>query len=126
MTTRQAERLLAEGDLVEIGIAANAMRYRLHPEPIVTYVVDRNINTTNQCESLCAFCAFGRRPGDEEGWVISRDDLARKIEELLAQGGRQVLMQGGLHPDLDLAWYEDLLRWIRRRWLHRPAAVHGI
>ncbi|HUT25884.1 MAG TPA: CofH family radical SAM protein, partial [Sumerlaeia bacterium] len=134
MTPDEAERLFTNGDLLELGRAARAVRRRLHPEPVVTYVVDRNINTTNQCESLCAFCAFARPCGDAEGYVLDRETIASKIEELvelcasrparapekpLENGGLpppQILMQGGLCPDLDLAWYEDLFRWMRERW----------
>ena len=116
LSPEQAEQLLAGGDLLELGRAAHAMRLRLHPEPCVTYVVDRNINTTNQCESLCAFCAFGRKVGAPDGYVLDRAAIAAKIDELFALGGRQILMQGGLHPELGLAWHEDLFRWMRARW----------
>lgn len=116
LMSQEAESLLVSADLIDLGHAANAARWRLHPEPRVTYNIDRNINTTNQCESLCAFCAFAHEVGDVEGWVLDRETITAKIDELFAKGGRQILMQGGLHPQLDLAWYEDLFRWMRAQW----------
>ncbi|MBN1868231.1 CofH family radical SAM protein [Candidatus Sumerlaeota bacterium] len=116
MTRDQAAQLLAQGDLIDLGRAANDMRMRLHPDPIVTYAIDRNINTTNECVSLCEFCAFAREPSASEAWTLDRDAIAAKIEELCACGGRQILLQGGLSPRLDLAWYENLFRWMRERW----------
>jgi cyclic dehypoxanthinyl futalosine synthase len=91
-----------------------AVRQRLHPEPVATYVIDRNINYTNVCVADCDFCAFYRRPGDPEGYILPREELYRKIRELQAVGGTQILMQGGHHPYLKLDWYEQLLGDIRR------------
>ena len=88
---------------------------RLHPEPYRTYNIDRNINYTNICTAVCDFCAFYRGPKHPEGYVLDREVLLTKIEETVALGGDQILMQGGLHPTLTLEWYEDLLRDIKDR-----------
>ena len=111
-----AETLYYGASLHTLAALAHAMRLRLHPEPVVTYVGDRNINYSNVCVCACRFCAFFRAPGDPEGYVISREDMAQKIDETLRLGGTQILLQGGHHPDLPLEWYEDLLRWLRERW----------
>lgn len=111
-----AEALYYGASLHTLAALAHAMRLRLHPEPIVTYVGDRNINYSNICVCACRFCAFFRAPGDAEGYVISREEMAQKIDETLRLGGTQILLQGGHHPDLPLEWYEDLLRRLRERW----------
>jgi cyclic dehypoxanthinyl futalosine synthase len=113
MSDAEAERLFASPDLLAIGRAAHAARLRLHPEPIVTYVIDRNINYTNVCITDCSFCAFYRKAGDDEAYVRTRDELRGKIRETYAAGGSQILMQGGLNPELPFAWYEELLRWMK-------------
>src|SRR5574342_4540 len=89
--------LLRDGDLLELGMLADAVRWRLHPEPVVTYIIDRNINYTNVCTAQCAFCAFYRDLPSKEGYVLSKRELAQKIEETIALGGNQILLQGGLH-----------------------------
>ena len=111
----QALRLLTSAPLLDLGLAADLVRRRLHPDPIVTYIVDRNINYTNVCVARCSFCAFYRDPGHPEGYLHSRESLHAKIEETLALGGTGILMQGGHHPDLPLEWYEDLLRSFKER-----------
>ncbi|MFQ5876589.1 MAG: cyclic dehypoxanthinyl futalosine synthase [Acidobacteriota bacterium] len=111
----EALLLLREAPLIDLALAADLVRRRIHPEPIVTYIVDRNINYTNVCVARCSFCAFYRDPGHPEGYLHSRRTLFAKIEEMLALGGTGVLMQGGHHPDLRLEWYEDLLRAFRER-----------
>jgi len=121
LSEAEALLLLEEGDLLDLGEAADAVRRRLHPEPVVTYIVDRNVNYTNICISGCAFCAFHRPPGHPEGYVLSREELEAKLRETKAAGGIQILLQGGLHPELPLEWYEDLLRSIKAAGLH----VHG-
>jgi dehypoxanthine futalosine cyclase len=109
-----AVRLYREADLLAIGQAARAARFRQVPERRVTYLIDRNINYTNVCITDCHFCAFYRpSTGHPEAYVLRREELARKVEELLEVGGTRILMQGGHHPGLPLAWYEDLLRWLR-------------
>ncbi len=110
-------------DLFELGFLAREVRRRLHPEPIVTYIVDRNINYTNICVSGCKFCAYYRSPGDPGGYLLSFEELARKIEETLALGGYQILLQGGLHPDLPLSYYEEMLTFIKERF--PQVHIHG-
>ena len=111
----EALLLLRRAPLLDLGMAADRVRRRLHPEPIVTYIVDRNINYTNVCVVRCSFCAFYRDPGHPEGYLHSKESLYAKIEETLALGGTGILMQGGHHPDLPLEWYEDLLRSFKER-----------
>ncbi len=108
-------------DILTLGRWANFARRRRHPEARVTYVVDRNINYTNICLSGCRFCAFFRPPGHVEGYVLSWEELARKLEETLDLGGTGILLQGGLNPDLPLGYYEELVGFIREKGL----AVHG-
>jgi cyclic dehypoxanthinyl futalosine synthase len=115
--------LLKSHNLAALGRAANAVTRRLHPEPFRTYNIDRNINYTNICASGCRFCAFSRTADDADGYVIATDALHRKIEETIALGGRQILLQGGLHPKLTIDWYEDLLRGIKERF--PQVNVHG-
>ena len=123
MTPQQAGDLFRSDDLIGIGMAADALRRKLHPEGVVTYIIDRNINYTNFCSEYCSFCAFYRPMGHAEGYVHGHDVILEKIQETLDLGGTGVLMQGGLHPDLKIEWYEDMLRAIRVRfgdriWLH--------
>ncbi|MEW6387452.1 MAG: cyclic dehypoxanthinyl futalosine synthase, partial [Thermodesulfobacteriota bacterium] len=113
---------LWDQDLLTLGYWADAARRRLHPEPRVTYVVDRNINYTNICTSGCRFCAFYRPPGDPEGYVLEQGALADKLRETKDLGGTGILLQGGLNPALPLEYYEELVSFIRRQFgLH----VHG-
>jgi cyclic dehypoxanthinyl futalosine synthase len=100
----------------ELGRLADNLRKRLHPDKVVTYVVDRNVNYSNVCVSVCTFCAFYRKPGSEEGYVHSYEDIFRKVEEMIELGGSGVLMQGGLHPDLPLDYYTGLLRELKVRY----------
>ncbi len=109
----QAWELYREADFHTLGKMAHAVRLEKHPAPVVTYVVDRNINYSNICSCGCRFCAFFRPPGHPEGYLLSRDELSKKIEETLSLGGTQILMQGGHHPDLRLSFYEDMLRFIK-------------
>ncbi|MCI0652484.1 MAG: dehypoxanthine futalosine cyclase [Planctomycetes bacterium] len=112
--------------------SADRARARLHRAGEVTYVVDRNVNYSNVCSSVCVFCAFYRPPGDAEGYVLAYDEIFRKIEETIEHGGSGILMQGGLHPDLPLRWYTDLFREIKARYpgfyLHclSPTEIHGL
>ena len=103
-------------DLPALGRAADAVCRRLHPEPYRTYNIDRNINYTNVCAAVCDFCAFYRKSGDADAYVLPREVLYQKIEETIALGGDQVLMQGGLHPSFKLDWYEELLRDLKSRY----------
>lgn len=113
--------LEAEADIHRLGALADGVRRMKHPERIVTYVIDRNINYTDICISACKFCAFYKLPESGEGYLISRDELKSKIDETLAVGGTQILLQGGLHPDLNLDYYEDLVAFIKSRGI----SVHG-
>jgi cyclic dehypoxanthinyl futalosine synthase len=109
-------RLFECRDLAALGRAADAVTRRLHPEPYRTYNIDRNINYTNVCAAVCDFCAFYRKSGDEDAYVLPREELYRKIDETVALGGDQILMQGGNHPSLKLEWYEELLRDLKARY----------
>jgi cyclic dehypoxanthinyl futalosine synthase len=116
-------RLLQSSDLAALGKAADAVCRRLHPEPYRTYNIDRNINYTNICTSGCLFCAFSCKPDAKQGYVITRDELYQKTRETVALGGDQILLQGGLHPELALDWYESLVRDLKA---HFPEVnVHG-
>lgn len=95
---------------------ADAVRWRLHPEPVVSYVIDRNVNYSNVCSAICSFCAFYRKPGHPEGYVLPNEQIFRSVEEMFELGGSGVLMQGGLHPDLPLDYYETLLSELKRRY----------
>lgn len=108
-------------DLYQLGFLANAIREKLHPEKLVTYVIDRNINYTDICVSACKFCAFFKAPEDKDGYLLSNDELALKIKETQDLGGTQILLQGGLHPDLPLEYYEDMLRFMKATGIH----IHG-
>ncbi len=113
---------LAEtGSLYDLGFLANAIRERLHPEKQVTYVIDRNINYTDICISACKFCAFFKTPEEKGGYLLSFAELAAKIKETQELGGTQILLQGGLHPDQPLEYYEEMLRFIKKTGIH----IHG-
>lgn len=107
---------------LELGARADALRQQKVPGDVVTYIVDRNINYTNLCVTDCKFCAFYRRPKDAEAYVLSYEEIGRKIDETKELGGVQILMQGGHNPYLPLDWYLGLLRYIKE---HHPIHVHG-
>jgi cyclic dehypoxanthinyl futalosine synthase len=114
-----------------LGRLAEHVRTRKHPEGLVTYIIDRNVNYTNVCVAKCNFCAFYRDVGSSEGYVLGFDELFRKIDETIAVGGVQLLMQGGHNPDLPLTWYEDLFRAVKSRYpafklhaLSPPEVIH--
>ncbi|MCL4203781.1 MAG: dehypoxanthine futalosine cyclase [Pirellulaceae bacterium] len=115
--------LLKSRDLTALGRAADAVARRLHPEPYRTYNIDRNINYTNICTAVCDFCAFYRKPKSGEGYVLPREQLLAKVDETVSLGGEQILLQGGLHPEYDLAWYEELLGDIKSRF--PQVNIHG-
>lgn len=115
LSLQEGVALLKSDDLVLLGMAANAVKKRLHPEPVVTFVIDRNINYTNVCQTRCRFCAFFRSESDPDAYVLSQEEIFEKIRETIACGGTQILMQGGLHPGLPLNYYVDLLRAIKER-----------
>src|SRR5713226_6953290 len=99
-----------------LGQLAGAVRARKRPDPVVTYIIDRNVNYTNVCVARCSFCAFYRTVGSPEGYVLGFDEVFRKIDETIAVGGVQLLLQGGHNPDLPLTWYEDLFRAVKERY----------
>jgi cyclic dehypoxanthinyl futalosine synthase len=108
--------LLKSHQLARLGRAANQITQRLHPENYRTYNIDRNINYTNICSAVCDFCAFYRSPKSPEGYVLDRETLFQKVEQTIALGGNQILLQGGMHPTLKLDWYTDLLSELRSRY----------
>ena len=112
---KQALELLLDGELLLLGKRADAIRRKLHPEPVVSFVVDRNVNYTNVCESRCTFCAFYRDQGSPEAYLLDRAVILAKINELVERGGTQLLMQGGLHPLLKIDYFEELFREIKQR-----------
>ena len=115
ISRQEALDLFLSDDLIGIGMAADVMRRRYHPGGVATYIIDRNINYTNYCTEYCTFCAFYRPLGSPEGYVLSSEVIHQKIQETIDLGGTGVLMQGGLHPELRIEWYEDLLRSIKQR-----------
>ena len=129
---KECTTLLESYDIASIGAAADEIRQRRHPDNIVTYIIDRNINYTNVCNVVCTFCAFYRRPGAPDTYVRTIDEICEKIDETIALGGTGVLMQGGLHPDFGIEWYEDLLRTLGAKYpgfqLHcfSPPEIHNI
>src|SRR6059036_154778 len=131
ITTDEARVLLERADLLTLGALADAVRRRLHPDGVVTYIIDRNINYTNACNAFCSFCAFYRHPKHEEVYVLPYDVIDAKVEEVLAVGGEQILLQGGHNPDLKIDYYEALFEHLKKRfprlWLHAlspPEIVH--
>ena len=122
LTREDAVQLLHCDDLLELGMAADYARSKHHPEPVVSYIVDRNINYTNVCNVECSFCAFYRSPIENDSYLHGLEILDAKIEETLALGGTGILMQGGLHPELKIEWYEELLRHIKSKY---PIWIHG-
>jgi cyclic dehypoxanthinyl futalosine synthase len=117
ITQQQAFDYFASEDLVGIGMAAHQVRKKKNDPRVVTYQIDRNINYTNFCTEYCSFCAFYRPLGSKEGYLLTFETILKKIEEMLELGGTGVLLQGGLHPDLRIEYYENLLRTIH---LHYP------
>ncbi len=130
LAERDCVKLFSENNLLELAAMANEIRYIKNPQRTVTYVIDRNINYTNICLSGCKFCAFYCKPEDEGGFLLSDEALHKKVEETISNGGTQVLMQGGLHPGLDINYYEDLFKGIKNKYdihlhaLSPPEVVH--
>ncbi len=113
--------LEAQADLHQLGFLADSIRKRKHPQKVVTYVIDRNINYTDICISACKFCAFFKGPEEKDGYLLTFDELGEKIEETKALGGTQILLQGGLHPGQPLEYYEEMLTFMKSRGIH----IHG-
>ena len=123
LTTDEALWLLESADTLLLGAAAGLVRERIHPEGEVTFIVDRNVNYTNVCVSGCSFCAFYRDADNPEAYVLGREDLTHKVAETIELEGTAILLQGGMHPDLDIGFYEDMLRCIKED--HPQIHVHG-
>ena len=115
MTKTQALDCFAADDLIGLGMEADAMREKLHPHGIASYIIDRNINHTNRCTEYCSFCAFYRPMDHKEGYVLPFETIAEKIQETVDLGGTGVLMQGGVNPDLKIEYFEDLFRRLKQR-----------
>jgi cyclic dehypoxanthinyl futalosine synthase len=132
LTAEDCTALLESNDFLRIGLAADEIRQRKNDPNVVTYIIDRNINYTNVCNVVCTFCAFYRRPGKPDTYVHSIEEIEKRIDETIALGGTGVLMQGGLHPDFNIEWYEDLLRTLHAKYpkfqLHcfSPPEIHNI
>ena len=132
LTSDDCTALLESYDIAKIGAAAHEIRMRKNDPERVTYIIDRNINYTNVCNVVCTFCAFYRRPGKPETYVHSIEEIEKRIDETIELGGTGILMQGGLHPDFNIEWYENLLRTLHAKYpnfqLHcfSPPEIHNI
>lgn len=115
ITNDEALRLIKTTDLLALGALADEIRARLQPENIVTFVVDRNINYTNICINKCSFCAFYRDKNGIDSYIMNEDEIYKKIQEAIDLGATQILLQGGLHPEFDIAYFEDLFKKIKER-----------
>ena len=123
LTKQEAVDLIKNADLKELGRLAYAKKKQLHPKGVTTFVVDRNINYTNICWVDCDFCAFYRHEKDEDAYILTFDEIDEKIDELVAIGGTQILFQGGVHPKLEIEWYEDLVEHIHNK--YPQVTIHG-
>lgn len=123
LTAEEGLFLLEHADLLTLGEWATKVRDAKHPGGVVTFVIDRNINYTNVCVNGCRFCAFYRAPDDPDAYLLTRKEIFDKIGETLEAGGTQILMQGGLHPDLSLDYFEDLFSAIKE---HYPITIHAL
>ncbi len=131
LTRAEAKEFYLEAPTSLLGRLADRARRLRHPEGVVTYIIDRNVNYTNVCVARCKFCAFYRPVGSGEGYTLGFDEIFTKIEETIALGGGQLLLQGGHNPDVPLAWYEDLFRQVKSRYpefrlhaLSPPEVIH--
>jgi cyclic dehypoxanthinyl futalosine synthase len=131
LTADEALDLYRHAPTYWLGRMADQVRRRKHPEGIVTYIIDRNVNYTNVCVARCNFCAFYRPVGHSDGYVLGFEEIFRKIDETRAIGGVQLLLQGGHNPDLPIEWYEDLFRSVKARYpdfklhaLSPPEVIH--
>ena len=131
VTADEARALYLDAPTALLGRLADDVRLRKHPDGVVTYIIDRNVNYTNVCVARCRFCAFYRPVGSAEGYTLGFDEIFRKIEETIALGGGQLLLQGGHNPDLPIEWYEDLFRAVKTRYpdfrlhaLSPPEVIH--
>src|SRR5689334_1379580 len=117
LTADEALMLSRQAPTYWLGRMADGVRRRKHPDNLVTYIIDRKVNYTNVCVARCNFCAFYRAVGDGDGYVLGFDEIFKKIEETRELGGVQLLLQGGHNPDLPIAWYEDLFRAVKQKFL---------
>ncbi len=122
ITKKEALKMLRNSDLLELGSMADELRKALHPDGVVTFIIDRNINYTNVCINKCRFCAFWRDEDAPDAYLLDEETLFAKIEETIELGGTQILIQGGLHPSLDIDYYVDLLSSIKNRF---SINIHG-
>ena len=116
VSAAEALQLYREAPTHVLGRLADTIRQRKHPEGLVTYIIDRNVNYTNICVARCNFCAFYRTVGSSEGYVLGFEEIFQKIDETISVGGNQLLLQGGHNPDLPIQWYEDLFRAVKARY----------
>ncbi len=123
LTIDEAVELIEKADLKLLGKMARERKKELHPKGVTTFVVDRNINYTNICWVDCKFCAFYTHEKKEDAYILTFDEIDKKIEELIAIGGTQILFQGGVHPKLEIEWYEDLVEHIHRK--YPTVTIHG-
>ena len=123
MSIDEAVELIEKADLKTLGRMASEMKAKLHPKKVTTFVVDRNINYTNICWVDCKFCAFYTHEKKEDAYILSFEEIDQKIDELLAIGGTQILFQGGVHPKLQIEWYEDLVEHISKK--YPQVTIHG-
>ncbi len=123
LSVDEAVDLIENTELAELGRMAFKRKQELHPDGITSFIVDRNINYTNACWVDCKFCAFYRHANEKDAYILSFDEIGKKIEELIDIGGTQILFQGGVHPKLKIEWYEDLVEYISK---HYPTiTIHG-
>jgi len=123
MTIDEAVDLIENADLKTLGKMALERKREMHPKGVTTFVVDRNINYTNICWVDCKFCAFYTHEKKEDAYILSFEEIDRKIDELIAIGGTQILFQGGVHPKLEIEWYEDLVEHIHKK--YPQVTIHG-
>ena len=123
ITRKEAIDLIKNADLKELGERANNIKDYLHPNKIISFIIDRNINYTNLCWVDCKFCAFYRHKADEDAYILSFEEIGQKIEELIEIGGTQILFQGGVHPKLKIGWYENLVEFISKN--YPSITIHG-
>ncbi len=123
LSNAEAIDLIVNGDLKNLGEKAFNIKNSLHPDKITTFIVDRNINYTNVCWVECKFCAFYKNFKEENSYILTFDEIGKKIEELLDIGGTQILFQGGVHPKLKIEWYEELVSWIHNK--YPTVTIHG-
>ncbi|MBU9714171.1 cyclic dehypoxanthinyl futalosine synthase [Evansella tamaricis] len=115
ISVEDAVRLYESDEVEKMGAVANEIMKKWHPDPVTTFVIGRNVNYTNFCDTYCRFCAFYRPPGHEEGYVLGDEEIFNKIQETIDIGGTEILMQGGTNPDLPFSYYTNLLKEIKSR-----------